>query len=278
MDLASGRQSRNEPGSRARKVNRTTSTVLRVLGEFLHDPGSGFRVSEVCASLGISKQTVVRCLQTLAREGYIIRRAQGAGYELGYRVIELGGFEQAEPDLQEIAASTMQRMHELCGETVSLAARVGDHLVLLEFIDGRWPLSGRMRRGHVMNLNIGPSSRTVLAFLSDSEIEDFIARHSPLPAVTVNAITDVDSLWMNIRSTREQGYGAGEVLPGVYSLGFPIFGTDDRPHGTVALVGRTEDLTGPRVQTHLGTLIELVQELNDQTRLIHAGPRFKIGL
>ena len=261
-----------------RGSNRTTGLVLRVLSAFLEGPETGYRVKDLRTKLGIPKQTTVRALQTLEQEGYVIRRANGIGYELGYRIIELGSFDQVEPDLLEVATSTVQRVHALTGETVSLAARLGDCTQLLDYIDGNWPLTGRLRKGQAMMLSIGPVSRTVLAFLSDSEIQDFIARNTPLPATTSNAITDPETIWEEIQVTRARGYGTGLVLPGVYAIGLPIFGADNRPHGAIAIIGLTEDITGPRVLANLDEILKLLNKLNEQTRLFHADPRIEIGL
>ena len=224
------------------------------------------------------KQTMIRALRTLLDEGYICKRVADPGYELGYRIIEFGNFDQVEPDLLEIAMPIMQRMRVLTGETVVLSARVGDHTTVLEHLDGKWPLPSIIRKGRPMPLNIGPVSWAVLAFLSDPEIHDFIARHTPLPAITPNAITDPTELWRTINVNRSRGYGIGTVMPGVTVIGFPIFGADNRPHGAVSLIGLSEDILGASVQTAIGPIRKLVDELNDQARLFHAKPSVEIGL
>lgn len=259
-------------------INKTTARTLRILTTFLENPEAGYRVSELCRLLDMPKQTMIRALRTLQNEGYICKRVQGAGYELGYRIIELGNFDQVEPDLLEIAMPIMQRMRVLTGETVAIVARVGDHTTLLEHLDGSWPLPPVIRKGRPMPLNIGPSSCAVLAFLSDPEIHDFIARHTPLPAITPNAITDPEELWRIIHANRSRGYGIGTVMPGITTIGFPIFGADNRPHGAVSLIGLSEEILGTRVQGTIGTIKKLIEELNEQARLFHASSSYEIGL
>ena len=259
-------------------TNKTTARILRVLSAFLENPSSGYRVTELCKKLGIPKQTIIRALQTLVEEGYLCRSARGAGYELGYRVLELGNFDQVEPELLEVAMPNMERMHVLTGETVALAVRMGDHTTTVDYIDGKWPLTGRVRKGHLMLLNIGPVSRTILAFLSDPEIHDFLARHNPLPAITPNSITDPRALWDEVHATRIRGYGEGLVWPGVTTFGFPIFGADNRPHGALSLIGLTEDMQGERVRSALAAILKMMEDLNVQTRLFHANSQIEIGL
>jgi DNA-binding IclR family transcriptional regulator len=259
-------------------TNKTTARTLRVLTTFLESPGTGFRIAELCRRLDIPKQSMIRVLRMLMDEGYICKRRHGAGYDLGYRVVELGNFDQIEPELLEIALPIMQRMHSLTGETVVLMSRVGDYTTIVEHIDGRWPLPSYIRKGRPMLLNVGTTSASILAHLTDPEIHDFIARHTPLPASVPNAISDPKRLWDLVQTMRDRGYGLGPVMNGISTIGFPIFGAEDKPQGAVSLVGHDEQILGLPGQAALASLQKWVGELNDQTRLFHASPPAEIAL
>jgi DNA-binding IclR family transcriptional regulator len=275
-DVPAAAEERAAPGYHA--VNKTTARTLRVLTAFLESPGTGFRVAELCRRLNIPKQSMIRALRMLMDEGYICKRQQGAGYDLGYRVVELGNFDQIEPELLEIALPVLQRMHSLTGETTVLLSRVGDYASVVENIDGRWPLPAFIRKGRPMLLNVGAVSISILAHLADPEIHDFIARHTPLPAIAPNSISEPERLWESIRTVRGRGYGLGPVMNGITTIGFPVFGAEDKPHGAVSLVGHDEQLLGLPGSTMLSTLQKMVAELNEQTRLFHAVPNVEVGL
>jgi DNA-binding IclR family transcriptional regulator len=274
--LPAGADERATPGYNA--VNKTTARTLRVLTAFLESPGTGFRVAELCRRLNIPKQSMIRALRMLMDEGYICKRQQGAGYDLGYRVVELGNFDQIEPELLEIALPFMQRMHSLTGETVVLLSRVGDYASVVEHIDGRWPLPSFIRKGRPMLLNVGAVSASILANLADAEVHDFIARHTPLPAIAPNSISDPERLWESIRTVRGRGYGLGPVMTGIATIGFPVFGAEEKPHGAVSLIGHEEQILALPGGTVLETLQRMVGELNEQTRLFHAAPNVEVGL
>lgn len=267
---------RGPPGYNA--INKTTARTLRVLTAFLESPGTGYRVSELCKKLKIPKQSMIRSLRILADEGYICKRKEGAGYDLGYRIVELGNFDQIEPDLLELSLPTMQRLHALTGETTVLLSRVGDHTSVVDHIDGTWPLPSSIRKGRPMLLNVGSVSCAILANLSDAEIQDFIARHTPLPAIAPNSISDPEQLWAAIHAVRERGYGVGPVMPGIATIGFPVFGADERPHGAISMIGHEADILGGKVQSTLPVIQQWVAELNEQARLFHAAPAVAMGI
>lgn len=250
--------------------NKATVRTLRLLALFLENPRGDFRVTDLCKKLDINKQTAIRSLQTLLEEGYLVKNAQGNRYELGYRIAELGHFDQAEPDLVEIAMPYMQQLHALTGATVTLAMRVGDHQLILEGIDGKWPLLAKLGRGKPMPLYLGPVSRMLLASLPDIEIQDYLARHMPLKKLTPLTITDPDLLMKDIQRSREMGIAQGEAAPGVGVVGFPIFGFDGRMHGTIGILDRIERIQSPEFQALIPSLRKLMDELNSQTRLFQS--------
>ena len=93
-----------------------------------------------------------------------------------------------------------------------------------------------------------------------------------------NAISDPERLWELVHTVRNRGYGLGPVMSGISTIGFPIFGAEDRPQGAVSLVGHDEQILGLPEQPALASLQKMVGELNDQTRLFHASPAVEAAL
>ena len=70
--------------------NQATSRVLAVLTAFVgRNEARG--VSEIARQLGMNKNMVHRALATLAAHGYIMRDGSGGRYQLGLRLLALGG-------------------------------------------------------------------------------------------------------------------------------------------------------------------------------------------
>ena len=107
------------PAARAGRSNKATVRVLQVLSQFIGRRTS-WGVTELSQALGLSKNMVYRALSTLLEQGYVVRDATGARYELGFRVLELGAGDVEEPDVRALCGPAMRQLHQLTGESVFL--------------------------------------------------------------------------------------------------------------------------------------------------------------
>ena len=272
---------RNTAGEEAEQyasgsMNKSTARILEVFSCF-RDGQRSLRVSDLTRTLGMTKQMVIRALKTLLLQGYIVKDAEGRGYELGYRILELGNFDSAEPDLRQICAPYMQQIHALTRSLVLLAVPVGYHAIVIDGIDALshhgFQLQ-RHRRGYPIPLNLGPMARAILAFLPDKEIQMFIEQGAPFANVSARYVADpdADALWAHIRLIRERGYdlGGGELIAGSFGMAFPIFDSTGYPIGAISL-GMEEVHANPERQRALiPVLKQIMDNLNQQTRLLHS--------
>lgn len=258
-------------------MNKSTARILEVFSCFRDTQNSSLRVTDLTKMLGMTKQMVIRALKTLATQGYIIKDAAGRGYELGYRIFELGSFDPAEPDLRQICAPYMQQIHALTRSLVLLAIPVGYHAIVIDGIDGATPHRfqlQRHRRGYPIPLNLGPMARAILAFLPDKDIKKFIEQEVPFSGMPARYVADpdADALWSHIRLIRERGYdvGGGELIAGSFGLGFPILDSAGYPLGAISVGGMEERAAADRLVTYLPALRQIMDNLNQQTRVLHS--------
>lgn len=254
-------------------TNKATARILEILTQLRSRSKPSHRVIELSRALGMTKQMVIRALHTLGSDGYVVKNAEGSGYEPGYRILELGGFDPTEPDLRQICSTYMQQIHALTRATVLLAIPVGYHVIVIDGIDGREE-SGfqlkRHRRGYLIPLNVGPLCRPILAFLPDEEIRKFIQEAAPFSGALARNLVDpnAEALWAHIRVIRERGYdiGGGEMIPGALGIGFPILNGGGYPLGAISI--SLERYTGERLSKLIPTLKQLMSELNERTRAL----------
>lgn len=261
-----GRTSENA----GRELNRATARVLEVLTSFAKDI-SGYGVTELSQLLGMTKNMTYRALTTLVEQGYLMRASDSALYQLGYRILELQSPLTVEPDFRSICAPYLKRIHALTGESVSLAVRALDFCVLIDGIETRKPGIWRVRIGDVLPL-FGPASgRVMLAFLSDRDIADYIARNRPMTYARTGETFSPDELRRQISLIRDQGY-ARVVRPApspMVSLSFPVQDLDGRLHGVIS-VGGPPERSRTELDAHMDELLALVTELNSRSRLFSA--------
>lgn len=258
------------PPTVSRELNKATARVLEVLTSFAKDvPGYG--VTELSQLLGMTKNMTYRALTTLVEQGYLMRDPESARYQLGYRILELQSPHSIEPDFRTLCGPYLKRMHALTGESVSLAVRALDYCVLIDGIETRKPGVWRVRIGDVLPL-FGPASgRLMLAFASDEEVEDYIARNRPLCYPRTGETFSPDEMRRQLATIRAQGY-ARVVRPApspMVSLSFPVRDLDGGLHGVIS-VGGPPERSRTELDAHMAELLALVDELNGRSRLFSA--------
>lgn len=274
LEPATSDASKPTPGSggngRDGAPNKSAARILRVLESFASDERRTLGVSELSASLRMTKNMVFRALVTLADEGFVVRDERGR-YALGYRVLDLCSTDLEIPDIRQLCAPFLRRIHELTGESVMLSIAVGHNSVVVDGIEGRGPLLSRVTHGRPIPLHAGPGSRALLAFRSDDQIRCYIETRSPLTRVTPTTIVDPDALWDEIHLVRGRGYALGyrDNLSGVTGVAFPVFDANDEVQGAVSVGGPEDQFDDAKLASFIPGIAEIVAQLNQRSRLLH---------
>jgi len=253
-----------------REHNKATGRILRVLSAFASD-AQGFGVTELAQQLGMTKNMVYRALTTLVEQGYLIRDASSARYELGFCVLELQNPTQAEPDFRALCIPFIHRIADLTGESVSLTVRAQDFTVFVEGVETRKPGAYRTQVGALRPLHDTASGRVTLAFLDDKEIVRYMARHKPMRVTRPDGVLRPAELWRDIAVIRERGFltaRRGDAPP-MASAAFPISDAEGRLHGVLA-VGGPEERFGDELARLMPQLQDIVGQLRRRTRLYSA--------
>src|SRR5947209_17369096 len=78
-------------------------------------------MSETAKSLKINRTTLLRLLHTLETEGFVERRPNGGGFQVGLSLIEVGARAVFSRDLVQVAVAVLMRL----AETLQLSAHLG---------------------------------------------------------------------------------------------------------------------------------------------------------
>jgi len=257
----------NEGGDRGQ--NKATARILAVLSEFASDT-SGFGVTELSNQLGMTKNMVYRALTTLVEQGYLVRDPSHQRYQLGFRVLELQNENAIEPDFRELCAPYVRKVFQLTGESVSLMVRAGDYAVFIDGVETRRPGTYRSQIGGLRPLHSGASGRVMLAFSSDQDISDYVARRQPMRLAPDGELTP-ERLWSEIAGIRKLGY-ARMVHPGALPMlatAFPIWDMDNGLHGVLSS-GAPLERFASEIDRLMPSILAIVDELCHRTRLYPA--------
>lgn len=213
-----------ERTSAYRERNSTADRVLDILLMF-DDQHLRVSATEVARQLDVARSTAYRYLQSLVGSDFV-EEAEGGGFRLGRRVIELARLAQRGMGLSDVARPIMKRLAADAGEAVLLTRLAGTAVVCLEREDvARHAIRISYERGQVLPTNAGASAYVLLAWRPDDEVGTVLAA-TRFEAFTERTITNRRDMVRRLRETREQGYAVsyGELDRDVLGIAAPIRG------------------------------------------------------
>ena len=260
-----GENSSSVQGDLVNAVFRTMSLL-----EFLaSQPGLG--LAEISRGVGLNKSTVFRFLNTLCELGYVYKDPYTEKFELSLKLHGLLPPVASELDIKKYALSGMEKLAEITGETIHLAAIDQGHLVYLHKIESKKAL-----RVVVMQSAIGKSAPLYCTGVGKSlmawQPAETLARYlQDLNFVhyTKHTIGDRHQLEQEFQKIRSLGYSVDneEHEVGVRCIAAPIFAL----HGNVVAA---MSISGPTIRMTDSYMAELspliIQTCNEVSRLLGA--------
>jgi DNA-binding IclR family transcriptional regulator len=252
-------------------MNKGTVRVLKALNLFAQQPVWG--VSELSRELNCSKNSAFQALDTLLKEGYLVRSSSGPRYQLAHQVLSFGVAAES-TDVRSLCHPYMQRIHELTAESVFLAILVGRSCFCIDSIQTQGITVGYSPLSQPLPLHAGSGARMLLACLTDEEVERYIALESPLRAFSSTAITDPDELRREVSLIRTDGFARGysHYSTGANFLAFPVMGAMERPLATITIGGPIFRFTREVADGLVPAIRDVMDELNRESRVFPSVP------
>ncbi len=215
-------------------------------------------VTDLAQQIGMPKSTVYRVLRVLLQHELLAQDPETRRFRLGLGALELGHRAYQGLELRRAALPVLNRMASLAGETVLLQVlnQERDRVVCIERVQRQSGLRIILEVGSTAPLHAGASSKALLAFLPEEEIETAIERG--LTALTSHTITDPASLRRELEDVRRQGYAVsyGETDEGAAGVSFPIRDLWSR-------VVASMTIAGPITRMNQSTIMRYVEMARD---------------
>lgn len=215
-----------------------TAEVLRA---FARADSQTLGVTEVAQALGISKAVVHRILNSLRATGFIEFEPVSRRYLLGPTALDVGLAFLRHVDVRELARPVLKELSEQTQETATLSIRSEWQRIYIDQVTPAREVKMTVALGRSFPLYAGSSSKSLLAFLPQHEIDEYLDR-TELQAVTDLTITDVSSLRSELAGIRNRGYAVslGERQAGAGSVAAPILDHNGYPVASMSLCGPVE--------------------------------------
>ena len=205
---------------------RRTLQVLLVFGK----PPFRFSLAELVQATHLEKNQLYRSLKTLESVGFLAVGGDGR-FELT-KVVNVLGAASARGRSSSLVAVATPYLDDLAarsGESVNLGALAGDQVICVDYRESASMVRLMLSVGQAGMLHAGAVPKAILAYLPDSEREQYLARLPSLPRYTNLTLLDVAALRADLAATRARGYSIseGEFDESALAVGAPIYDHTD---------------------------------------------------
>lgn len=217
---------------------RILDKALRILLLFGRDQME-WGVADLARKTEMPRTTVYRILRVLQQHAFLVQDPTTRRFRLGLGALELGRHAYKGIELRRVAQPIMEHIAAESGETVLLQVVDAERrqVVCIERVQHGAGLRLILEVGATAPLHAGCSAKALLAYLSDTEIEDVIAHG--LEAMTPHTITDPAELRREMAEIRRTGYAVSfeETDLGVAGISVPIRDHLDRVVASLSISG-----------------------------------------
>jgi IclR family KDG regulon transcriptional repressor len=186
---------------------------------------------------GIGMSSLQRIVATLVNEGFLHKDEKTRVYELGLSLFILGNLVEQDSSLLTVAKPILTRLNAEVGESISLNIIEGDKRRCLFYLECNHSLSTKAYVGDTAPLYAGASAKSLLAYLSLDEIQQYLERVQ-LVAITPKTMTNKQLILDSLSEIRQNGYAISqsERIFGAASISAPILFSTGIPLASVTIV------------------------------------------
>ncbi|MDX2159339.1 MAG: IclR family transcriptional regulator [Hyphomicrobiaceae bacterium] len=211
---------------------RSVERAIAILNAFSKERPS-LSVLELQEIVGLSRPTLYRLLETLGSHGLIRIHGSPQRFSLDYAAGRIGHAWSSGLAPVAVAKPILDRLHDITRETVALVARRGhEHLYVVE-LPSPHVLSMSRGIGPMDHLTKGASGKTILAAMSDIDVESALA--------SAPKGTDLKRVRSDLEKIRADGYfvAHSEIFSGAVGIAASFFDHSLAVAGAVIVFGPT---------------------------------------
>ena len=238
--------------------------IHRILEALRRHYKTGLTNKEISGEIGIPPSTSYRILAALRKHDYVRQNKKDARYYLGFTHLRLAEAVVEGLDLSAICLPYLEELHGQTEETTFFALFNGQTCVTMETC-GQVDTRVAVGRGELMPLHASAAGKAVLAFLPRKE-EERILQGLALEPYTPHTLRSATALRKDLAEIRKLGIATNlqEFHNGINALAAPIFNSEGRPVGSIALVGTSIDLDPAQLDEYAPLFVEAAAEVTER--------------
>jgi DNA-binding IclR family transcriptional regulator len=253
----------SQEGSKLNQSVQKAITLLRATAAC----GDGASVSALARAAGLPRATALRLIQTMVREGLLLRVADGDRVVLGPELIRLAREVDMGTMLRDVARGRLDELGEAVGETLDLSVVAPDGgLDVVHHVTGPQHLVPRSWLGQRFPLHASSSGKLLLSTYDEEHLERFLRQ--PLEQLTPHTITTPRALRRELDRVRAQGYGdtVDELEEGLAGVSVGIIGGSGALVGTINVSGLTQRFHEAARRRAVDRIRDVIEEIEAALR------------
>jgi len=256
--MATTAKKAKEPPKSLESVER----VARVLRTF--ESAAAFSLAEIARRSGLNEATALRYLTSLVNNGFV-ERTPANRYRPGWELFRLGQLALTNRVPREIVLPVMEELRGRFDETVNLAIREGDDLVIVEVMSPTRTVKQLNEVGQHDPWHASALGKAMLAAMAPDESEALLDR-TGCPKFTESTVVDRDQLECELAATRERGYAidSGESEVDLTCVAAPITDSNGAPFYALSVSFLTHRLNPDSIEPAGIAVKEAAAEIRDR--------------
>jgi DNA-binding IclR family transcriptional regulator len=166
----------------------------------------GISLSELSKRVGLHNSTTFHLVRTMVSLGYVAQSRDSKRYRVGRRLFTLAAGALDEIELVNLATPVLEKLTRATGECSHFAIRSGDNIVVLAKTAGSGMFQMADRVGVVRPAHCTALGKVLIAALSPSQRERFVASHE-MHRFTPKTIVEPDLLLREFEEVHRAGIG-----------------------------------------------------------------------
>jgi len=231
------------PSSESVDAPSSVGKACRILRAITHLQQA--RLTDIAHATSLDKATVLRLLEALAREGFVVRDADTKHYRGGPELQLAGAAALARSDPRTIVRPSLVRLADVFEDTAILSIPgSGAESMCVDLELGRYPIRANyLEIGSRRLLGVGAGSLALLAFMPERERQaalDIVL--AQLQRTQRYPRIDRDLLQTKIAESMTRGHVVllDVVVDRMGGIAVPIMGTDGRPVAAISIAALSD--------------------------------------
>ncbi len=239
--------------------------VVNTMGvlEALANSEYGKPLKEIAEEVGLVKSSAFRILFTLKQAGYVEQPETNGVYRLTLKTAALSRRNAKRLGLATVARPHLTSLREKLDESVALAERQDEAVILIDVLETSHPLRLTFHIGDDCPIHATALGKAVAAFLSPEDLARFLAK-SKLAQYTEKTYTKMRDLKADLERTHKTGYSFNdeETVVGAFIVGAPTFDSQSAVCGSVSVNIPTARCSAARKKLLIASVVDAGKQIS----------------